>query len=254
MSPRRSGVRCGGIRDRARRGWRHRRSAFPRRPCCLCLALEFATGEDRSFAFLISSSLSFQTSPRAAVAGLVFEQQDVVFSGRGAKVSSFRLLPIVDRQDRHGGGLRVWRQKRADMQHGAQWNVPQVRRCAVITHDGIRQQRERMRSGEAEDAQGRHANAATSIRMIHKDEFAAVGVRFFQRRELPRFGAEGFVRSVRKAQTKNEEPRTTNKEPHSAMTLLLSPNWSVSTPMRWAMRRSRLLMWASVLAGRLQSW
>ena len=34
----------------------------------------------------------------------------------------------------------------------------------------------------------------------------------------------------------------------------LSPNWSISTPMRWAMRRSRLLMWASVFTGRLQSW
>ena len=36
-------------------------------------------------------------------------------------------------------------------------------------------------------------------------------------------------------------------------TWLLSPNWSISTPMRWAMRRSRLLMWASEFTGRLQT-
>jgi hypothetical protein len=190
--------------------------------------LGFATGEDRSFVVFDLQFLELPDEAFAqAVAGLVFEQQNVVFSGRGAKVSSFRLLPIVDGQGRHGGGLRVWRQKRADMQHGAQWNVPQIGRCAVITHDGIRQQRERMRRGEAEDARGCHAKAAAAIRMIHKDEFAAVGVRFFQRRELPRFGAEGSCSlSSSRAQGTNQEPRTKNdeQEHHSAMTLLLSPN------------------------------
>jgi len=63
------------------------------------------------------------------------------------------------------------------------------------------------------------------------------------------------LRQHRSRDLKNWE-RTTNQEPlhHNAITLLLSPNRSVSTPMRWAMRRSRLLMWASVFAGRLQSW
>ena len=36
-------------------------------------------------------------------------------------------------------------------------------------------------------------------------------------------------------------------------TWLLSPNWSISTPMRWAMRRSKLLMWASEFTGRLHT-
>jgi hypothetical protein len=40
-----------------------------------------------------------------------------------------------------------------------------------------------------------HADAAAAVRMIHEDEFAAVGVRFFQRRELSRFGAERLIRS-----------------------------------------------------------
>ena len=53
-------------------------------------------------------------------------------------------------------------------------------------------------------------------------------------------------------ETKNQAPRTKNVI-HSSITLLLSPNVSVSTPMRWAIRSSRLLMWASGFAGRLQS-
>ena len=93
--------------------------------------------------------------------------------------------------------------------------------------------------------------------MVHKDEFTPVGMRFFKRGKLPRLRTEGLVcgSCVGSAKTKNAQIRTKNEEPfHSAITLLLSANVSVSTPMRWAMRRSRLLMWASVFAGRLQSW
>jgi hypothetical protein len=129
-------------------------------------------------------------------------------------------------------------------------------------------------------ARALHAETASPVRVIHEDEFTPVGVRIFKRRELAGFGAEGggyggslflvlgawFLVSSsrlneRRAQ-KHPDPRTRNEEQgtknqkyfHSAMTLLLSPNCSVSTPMRWAMRRRRLLMWASVFTGRLQSW
>ena len=101
----------------------------------------------------------------------------------------------------------------------------------------------------------RHTEAAAAVRMIDEDKFATVSVGFFQRRELTSFGAEWSVCGECRAQTQNPERSTQNKAPiHRAITLLLSPNRSVSTPMRWAMRSSRLLMWASVFAGRLQSW
>lgn len=88
--------------------------------------------------------------------------------------------------------------------------------------------------------------------MIYKNEFTAIRVRFFQRRKLPRLRPKNFILGVRK-QTKNREQGTKNDDQfHSAMTLLLSPNLSVATPIRWAMRRSKLLMCASVFAGRLQ--
>jgi hypothetical protein len=51
----------------------------------------------------------------------------------------------------------------------------------------------------------------------------------------------------------NDVPRTKHEELfHTSSTVLLSPNVSVSTPMRWAIRSSKLLMWASEFAGRLQ--
>ena len=88
-----------------------------------------------------------------------------------------------------------------------------------------------------------HADAAAAIGMIHENQFAAIGVRLFERGEFFRFGAERFVFGDNGAPTENEERKTGNKEAiHSVITLLLSPNWSVSTPMRCAMRRSRLLM------------
>jgi hypothetical protein len=154
----------------------------------------FATREDRSCAIFDFHFLELPDESFAlTVAGLVFEQQNVVFSGRDAKRSGFRLLPVVHGQDGHGGRFWVRREKRTDMQHRAQRNVAQISRCAVITHESIRQQGKRMRRSEAEDARGCHADAATTIRMIHEDEFATIRVRFLQRRELAGFGAKRFV-------------------------------------------------------------
>ena len=153
----------------------------------VCFA--FATCEDRSCAIFDVHFLELPDESFAlAVAGLVFEQQNVVLSGCDAKRTCFRLLSVVHGQDGHGGRFRVRREKRTNMQHRSQWNVAQFGRCAVITHEGIRQQGKWMRRSETEDARGCHAKAAAPIRVIHEDEFAAIRVRFFQRRELAGFG------------------------------------------------------------------
>lgn len=69
--------------------------------------------------------------------------------------------------------------------------------------------------------------------------------RFWRSRVFVRSNAGRFYYN---SATPSPQPR------HNVITLLLSPNWSVSTPMQWARRRRRLLMWASVFTGRLQTW
>jgi hypothetical protein len=146
-------------------------------------------GDDHAFVVFDLHFLELPDQPFAlTVAGLVFEQEDVVLGGgdAGATVVVRVLLLAIDRQHRHGGSLRVRREESADMQHGAERDVPQVRRCAVITHDAVGQHGEGMRVVAEKHARSLHADAATAVRMIHEDEFATVGVRFFQWRELAR--------------------------------------------------------------------
>ena len=205
--------------------------------------------------------MSFQTFALAqAVAGFVFEQEDVVLGGCRAGAAVARvLLPVVDRQHRHGGDLGVRREKGPDVQHGAERDVPQIRRCAVIADDAVGEHGEGVRSVSEIRARPLHADAAAAVGMIHEHEFAPVRVRLFQRRKLPRFGPErlvgggGGAREPGEAEAQSREPECIREACHSSITLLLSPNLSVSTPMRWAIRSSRLLMWAFGFAGRLQS-
>ena len=145
--------------------------------------------------FLMSTSLSFQTIALAlAVAGLVFEQQDVVLGGCDAGATVARgFLSVVDRQHRHGGDLRVRREKGPDVQHGAERDVPQIRRCAVIADDAVGQHGEGVRGVSEIRALPLHAKAAAAVGMIHEHQFAAIGVRLFQRRKLPRLGPERLV-------------------------------------------------------------
>ena len=79
---RRSSPRSRGIRGRARCGWRHRRSAFPRWPCRLRLASVRELATIMPSLFLNVHFLELPDHSLAqAVAGLVFEEQDVVLGG-----------------------------------------------------------------------------------------------------------------------------------------------------------------------------
>jgi hypothetical protein len=79
------------------------------------------------------------------------------------------------------------------MQHGAERDVPQVRRCTVIVDDTIRKHGKRVRIVPEKHAGSLHSNAAPAVRMIHKHKFAPIGVRLFQRRKLSRLGTKGLV-------------------------------------------------------------
>jgi len=127
-----------------------------------------------------------------AMAGLVFDKEGVVLGGGDANAAIMAgvLRLAINRQHRHDRSLRIRRQKGAYMQHGAKRNVAQIRRCAQIAHDAIRQQGEGMRVITVKLARSRHAETAAPVRVIDEDEFATVGMRFLQRRKLSGLGAE----------------------------------------------------------------
>ena len=103
------------------------------------------------------------------------------------------------------------------------------------------------------------AEAAAPVDVVDVDEFAPVGLGFRDGRKLAGLGAEGLVlgkpesSEQEKAEGKRFRPGKLTELDHArSITRLLSLNWSASTPIFWAMRSRRLLMWASALAGRLQ--
>ena len=82
-----------------------------------------------------------------AVAGFVFEQEDVILGGEDASaavVVGVRFFAI-DGQDWHSGGLGVGREESVDVHHGAERDVAQIGGCAMIADDAIRQHGEGMR-------------------------------------------------------------------------------------------------------------
>ena len=129
---------------------------------CVAFDLHFLELPDESFAL--------------AVAGFVFEEKHMILGGEDACTAIMIgvFFPAIDRQDRHSGGFRVGRKKGADVHYGAERDVPQIGRCAVITHDTIRQHGEWVRVIAEEHARSLQANAAAAVRMIHEDEFATI--------------------------------------------------------------------------------
>jgi hypothetical protein len=144
------------------------------------------------------------------------------------------------------------------MQNGSQGNVPKIRRRIVVADYAIRKQSEGMGVVSVKFARSLDADTASAVGVVYEDELAAVGVGFFNRWELSRFGTEGAFIGIGdhseegRAECQHGQAYAGMYSSHSDITLLLSPNWSVSTPIFWAIRRSRLLMRASVFAGRLQ--
>ena len=74
------------------------------------------------------------------------------------------------------------------------------------------------------------AEAATAVGVIYEDELAAVGVGFFNRWELSRFGAEGFFIGISehseqgRAECQHGETHAGLNSSHNEIVLLLSPN------------------------------
>ena len=144
------------------------------------------------------------------------------------------------------------------MQNGSQGNIPQICRGIVVADYATRQKGEGMGVISVKFSRSLDADTAPAVGVVYEDELATVGVGFFNRWELSRFGAEGFFIGIGArseqgcANYQHGETHAGMRSSHNEIILLLSPNWSASTPIFWAMSRSRLLMWASVFAGRLQ--
>ena len=85
---------------------------------------------------------------------------------------------------------------------------------------------------------GSFAKAAATVGVIHEHQFPPVGVRLFQRRKFPRLGPERLVVGgcgrceQGNTEVQRGDPAGRFELYHSSITLLLSPNFSVSIPMR----------------------
>ena len=150
-------------------------SGFPR----------FAAGDDHPLVvpdihLLQLPDLSFAQ----AVAGLVFETQGVVLGGEDAERHDCGSPSFVVRlstgktgtaESVGSGGKKAW-----TCITRAERDVPEIRRCAMIADDAVREHGEGMRDRTERSLVPLHTDAAAAIGMIHEDKFAPVGVRLFQ--------------------------------------------------------------------------
>ena len=100
---------------------------------------------------------------------LVREQQDVIL-GRcrsGTCVTHF-LCSIVDWQYRYGRNLWVRRKKGPNMQHRAQRDISEIRRCAVIADNTVGEHSKRGWADEPKFSFRLYTDAAAAIGMIHE--------------------------------------------------------------------------------------
>ena len=178
----------------------------------------------------------------------------------------FFLRRAVERQDRDGRDAGVGREKCPDVQHGAERDVTEIRRCTVILDDAEGQHGERVGWVIVESARRLHTDAATAVRSVHEDELPSIRIRLLQGRKLPHLRPErlglrfrsggGLLGSGRGRRRRDEHGEEQNGEPapaergHTSSTPLLSPKRSISTPIFWAMSSSRLLIRASGFTGR----
>ena len=116
------------------------------------------------------------------------------------------------------------------MQNGSQRNIPQIRRRIVVADYAIRKQSEWMGVVSVKFARSFDSEAATAVGVVYEDEFAAVGVGFFNRWELSRFRAEGFFIGIGEhseyghAECQHGETLAGLNSSHNEIILLLSPN------------------------------
>ena len=92
--------------------------------------------------------------------------------------------------DRHTGNRGIRRKKAADVHHRAKRDVPEIGGGAVVADDAVGQHGKGVRSTSEEHLPACHADAAAAVRMIHDGQLSAVGLRLFERGELPRHGTK----------------------------------------------------------------
>lgn len=123
--------------------------------------------------------------------------------GADAGVAEF-LQAIVDRQDGHGGNLRIRREKGMSIHDRAQWNVPKIGGGVTIANHAVGQHRKRGWASETEPAVPLDPNAATPVGVIHEGQFTSVGMGFFQRGKFSWFRPERRVLSEQRGQQRDK--------------------------------------------------
>jgi hypothetical protein len=96
-----------------------------------------------------------------AKAGLVFEEEDVVL---GWPIGRSFLA------NRHDRSLGIWREKGANVQNGAERNISEIGRRAVLAYQTVRKHREGMRRVAEELTRGFHTEAAAAISVVDECE------------------------------------------------------------------------------------
>ena len=155
-------------------------------------------GDDRCGRLLEVEPFEFPSQAHAlAVAGLVLEQEHMVLGREDTDTAVVVGITVfaVDRQDGHGRELGVRRQIGRDVQDGAERDVAEFGRCAMVTHHPVGEQGEGMRVVAAEDADAEHTDATAAVDMVDEHELSAIGVSFGQLREFAGFGAVRCVRA-----------------------------------------------------------
>ena len=158
--------------------------------------LRFAAGDDHALIVLQFQLLQFPNFPLAkAVAGLVFQEEHVVLGGEDSCASIVVRINFLTLhwQNGHGRIFRVRWEKGVDVQYGSEGNIPEIRRCAVITNDAVGQHGEGVRIISEKLSIPLHTDAASAVGMIHEDKLATIGVRPFQRREFSCLGSKRFA-------------------------------------------------------------
>ena len=123
--------------------------------------------------------------------------------GADAGVAEF-LQAIVDRQDGHGGNLRIRREKGMGIHDRAQWNVSKIGGGVMIANHAVGQHRKRGWASETEPAVPLDPNAAAAVGVIHESQFALVGMGLFQRGKFPWFRPERCVLSEQRGQQREQ--------------------------------------------------
>jgi len=123
--------------------------------------------------------------------GLVFQEENMVFSreNTGSPVVPGVFVFVVRREYGNGRGLGVGRKKPMGVHHRTKRDVAKIRRSIMVTDHAVRKQGEGVGVVAVKLSRPLHADASPAVGMVYEDKLAPVGMGFFNRRELSRFGS-----------------------------------------------------------------